>query len=46
LRERAEVRGRRTFTETSKVRGVEHFFSAFFIYAWEGNPYANVFFFC
>ncbi len=24
--------------------GVEYFFSAIFIYAWEGNPYANVFF--
>ncbi|CBG89468.1 hypothetical protein ROD_27251 [Citrobacter rodentium ICC168] len=26
--------------------GVEYFFSAIFIYAREGNPYANVFFFC
>jgi hypothetical protein len=30
----------------AKASGVEHFFSAFFIYAREGNPYANVFFFC
>ncbi|ECE8855322.1 hypothetical protein EWG69_14220 [Salmonella enterica subsp. enterica serovar Koketime] len=29
-----------------KCDGVEYFFSAIFIYAWEGNPYANVFFFC
>ena len=29
-----------------KRYGVEDFFSAIFIYAWKGNPYANVFFFC
>ena len=29
-----------------KLDGVEDFFSAIFIYAWKGNPYANVFFFC
>ncbi|RSC17342.1 hypothetical protein EVY06_16670 [Citrobacter koseri] len=29
-----------------KFDGVEYFFSAIFIYAREGNPYANVFFFC
>ncbi|EDS8064528.1 hypothetical protein KAP05_001495 [Salmonella enterica subsp. salamae serovar 16:m,t:-] len=29
-----------------KCDGVEYFFSAIFIYVWEGNPYANVFFFC
>jgi hypothetical protein len=34
------------FGERVRVRGVEHFFNAFFIYAREGNPYANVFFFC
>ncbi|MBB1201712.1 hypothetical protein EGM70_15595 [Enterobacteriaceae bacterium 89] len=30
----------------SQSDGVEHFFSAIFIYAGKGNPYANVFFFC
>ncbi|EFN7881242.1 hypothetical protein EEK96_06625 [Escherichia coli] len=29
-----------------KTDGVEYFFSAIFIDAREGNPYANVFFFC
>ena len=30
----------------SRSDGVEHFFSAIFIFAGKGNPYANVFFFC
>ncbi|TZA73552.1 hypothetical protein E0K74_05185 [Escherichia coli] len=32
--------------KAKKVDGVEYFFSAIFIDAREGNPYANVFFFC
>ncbi|EEV6995186.1 hypothetical protein D9I37_02640 [Escherichia coli] len=32
--------------KAQKVDGVEYFFSAIFIDAREGNPYANVFFFC
>ncbi|EGA33959.1 hypothetical protein SEEM9199_06346 [Salmonella enterica subsp. enterica serovar Montevideo str. IA_2009159199] len=32
--------------EIKSVMALNYFFSAIFIYAWEGNPYANVFFFC
>jgi hypothetical protein len=41
--ERGGVRGLKT---PSRSDGVDHFFSAFFIFAGKGNPYANVFFFC
>jgi len=44
--ERARVRGVDNAENDQKTMALNIFSAPFFIYAREGNPYANVFFFC